>query len=77
MRDYRRITLENRRDAALVRRAKLIAEIAALQADTKLSKPVWVGESAEDARENHIALLREMLRDQELAIHVINEDLAG
>ena len=76
MTDLRRLTLENRRDAAVLRRAKLVADIAAVEAGTKRWKPIWNGESEADARENHLHVLRKVLEDEEKAIAAMNEDLA-
>jgi hypothetical protein len=76
MSDHKRRMLENRRDAAVARRAKLLADIAAVEDKTKLSKAVLIEESQSDARDNHLHVLRQVLRDEDLAIETMNEDLA-
>jgi hypothetical protein len=67
--------LQNRLDAALKRRAKLASDIAALEEGTLRSDQVWVGETASDARENRLAISRQVLATEDQQIAVMQEDL--
>lgn len=76
MQDHRRLQLENKRDAAVARRTKLLADIAAIEAGERAVSPVWSGESQKDARENLLALLQQSRRDEDDAIVRMEQDLA-
>jgi hypothetical protein len=68
--------LQTRRDAAVVRRTKILSDIAAVESGSTPSKPVLIGEGKSDATQNHLIVLRKMLADEDAAIFVMNEDLA-
>lgn len=76
MADLRYQMLENRRDAAVLRRAKLASDIAAVEAGAKKSKSIWNGETEADARENHLRVMRHLLVSADQEIAVMNQDLA-
>ncbi|MEN3746362.1 hypothetical protein TPR58_04220 [Sphingomonas sp. HF-S3] len=68
--------LENRRDAAVARREELLARIAAVEDGRKRSRPFFIGETEADTHENLLYTMRQCLRDEELAIETMNEDLS-
>jgi hypothetical protein len=75
MTNHRRLMLENRRDAAISRCAKLKADIEALTNGERSPRTLWIGETEEDARENLLGVLRQMLHDEENNVEALREDL--